>query len=107
MAVRILEVEATPAPTGVTLPVGVVVRPAAVRDSLGLHPGEDPIELNVADVEGVVMTVPRPGVEARPSPWFRLVREVEGQALVDLHLREVTIPLFHCQAEDLGEKLGR
>src|SRR6516165_3826962 len=107
MAVRVLEVEAALAPAGVDFPVGVVVWPATVGDLLRLHPAEDPVELRVADVEGEVMTVASPGVEARPAPRFWLVREVEGQALVDLHLREVAIPRLDCQAEDLGEELGR
>ena len=57
VAVRVLEVEATPAPAGVDLAVGVAVGPAAVGESLGLHPAEDRLELRLADMEGVVMAL--------------------------------------------------
>src|SRR5262245_24825894 len=104
MAVRILEVEATPAPASIDPAVGVVVWPAAVRKTFGLHPTENCIELCVADMEGIVMALARPGVETRPSPGFRLVSEVKCQALIDSHLREVT--RLDRQAEDFSKELG-
>src|SRR4249920_3122049 len=101
MAVRVLEVEATPAPAGVDLAVGVVEWPAAVGKPLGLHPAEDRLELRLADMEGVVMTLAGPGVETRPAPCFGLIGEVKGQALIDLHLREVALSRLDLQAKDL------
>src|SRR5947208_4637801 len=106
VAVRVLEVEAAPASTGVDLAVRVAVWPAAVWDAFGLHPGKDRVELRVADMEGVVMALARPGVEPGPTPWLGLVGEVKGQAVVDLHLREVALAGLDCQAEDLGEEPG-
>src|SRR3989442_1319325 len=106
VAVRVLEVETAPAPAGVDLAVGVAVWATAVGDPLGRHPGEDRLELRLADMERVVMALARPGVEARPAPQFWLVRKVKGQALVHLHLREVARARLDRQAEDLGEELG-
>src|SRR5207245_7617866 len=57
-------------------------------------------------MEGVVMALTRPRVQTRPSPRFWLVGEVKGQALVDVHLREVALAWLDCQAEDLGEEPG-
>src|SRR2546422_749595 len=106
VAVRVLEVETAPAPAGVDLAVGVAVWATAVGDPLGRHPGEDRLELRLADMERVVMALARPGVEARPAPQFWLVRKIKGQALVHLHLREVARARLDRQAEDLGEELG-
>ncbi len=50
VTVRILEVEATPTPASIDLTVGVVVWPAAVGDSPGLHPAEDRLELSLTDM---------------------------------------------------------
>src|SRR5882762_1928138 len=82
MAVRILEVDASPATAGVELAVRVIVGPASVRESLRLHPAEDRVELRIADVKGVVMALAGPGIETRLAPSFGLVGEGEGQALV-------------------------
>src|SRR6266550_4319697 len=41
VAIRILEVDASPATAGVELAVRVIVGPASVRESLRLHPAED------------------------------------------------------------------
>lgn len=106
VAVRILEVEASPAPAGINLAVGVVVWPAAVGESLCLHPAEDRLELRLADMEGVVMALAGPGVETRSAPCFGLIGKVKGQALIDLHLREVALPRLDLQSEDLGEEFG-
>src|SRR5947209_10226054 len=106
VAVRVLEVETAPAPAGVDLAVGMAVWATAVGDPLGRHPGEDRLELRLADMERVVMALARPGVEARPAPQFWLVRKIKGQALVHLHLREVARARLDRQAEDLGEELG-
>src|SRR5437667_3056694 len=57
VAVRVLEVEAAPASTGVDLAVRVAVWPAAVWDAFGLRPSKDRVELGVADMEGVVMAL--------------------------------------------------
>src|SRR5256885_7657998 len=106
VAVRVLEVETAPAPAGVDLAVGVAVWATAVGDPLGRHPGEDRLELRLADMERVVMALARPVGEARPAPQFWLVRKIKGQALVHLHLREVARARLDRQAEDLGEELG-
>src|SRR2546427_3249226 len=66
VAVRVLEVETVPAPAGVDLAVGVAVWATAVGDPLGRHPGEDRLELRLADMERVVMALARPGVEPGP-----------------------------------------
>src|SRR5262245_35105388 len=95
MAVWILEVKAPSTAAGVELPVRVVVRATAVRDPVGLHAAEDPFQLLVAHVKGVVMAVARPGVEARTAPPFLLVGKVEGQVLVHLHLREISVSRLH------------
>src|SRR4030095_16861859 len=92
VAVRILEVEASPAPAGIDLAVGVVVWPAAVGESLGLHPTEDRLELRLADMEGVVMALAGPGVETRPAPCFGLIGKVKGQVFINLYLREMALP---------------
>src|SRR5438093_1323432 len=89
MAVRVFEVEATPATTSVDLAVGVVVGLAAVGEPFVLHPAKDRLKLCIADVERVMMTPAGPGIETRPTPLFCLVGEGEGQVFVDLHLREV------------------
>src|SRR5262245_45681204 len=107
MAVRVLEVEAAPAPAGVDLAVGVVVWPTAIGEPLSLHPAEDRVEFRLADMESVVMAPARPGVESRPAPRFWFVGEVQGQTLVHLHLGEVTWARLDRQAEDVGEELGR
>src|SRR5262245_35152091 len=87
VAIRVFEVEAPPAPAGVELAVGVVEWSAAVGEPSGLHPAEDGLELRFADMEGIVMALACPGVEPRSAPGFWGVSEVQGQALVDLHLR--------------------
>src|SRR4030095_11920568 len=56
-------------------------------------------------MEGVVMAPARSGVEAQPTPRLWLVGEIERQSLVDPYLREIA--WLNCQAEDLGEELGR
>src|SRR5919106_472927 len=80
VAVRVLEVKAAPASPGIGLAVGVVVWPAAIGEPLGFNPAEDRLELRLADMKGIVMVL-----------WLWLVGEVKGQALVDLHLREVPL----------------
>src|SRR5438309_11531241 len=107
MAVRILEVETAPAPVSVDLAIGMAEWPAAVADPPGLHPAEDRLELRLADMEGVVMSLARLRVETPLAPGFRQVGEVEGQALVDLHRREVAGDRLDRQAEDLGEEPRR
>ncbi len=106
VAVRVLEVEATPAPAGIDLPVGVVAWPAAVGETLGLHPTKDRLEIRVADMEGVVMPLAPPWVGTRPAPRFLLVGEVKGQALVDLYLRETALACLDRQSEDFGKELS-
>src|SRR5687767_9361187 len=95
VAVRVLEVKAAPAPSVIDLAIGVVVWPTAVGERLGLYPAEDRLELRFADMEGVVMAV-----------WLRLVGEVKGQAVIDLHLREVACARLDRQAENFGEERG-
>src|SRR5215467_886559 len=107
MAIRIFEVKAAPTTAGVDVPVRVVVRAAAIGNSLGFYAAEDPLQLLFAHMKGVVMAVVPPRVEAYTAPRLRLVGKIEGQVLVDLHLREVAIPRLHRQAEDLGKELGR
>src|SRR5215471_15040784 len=107
VAVGVLKVETPAAPAGVELTVGVVEGPAAVGEPLGLHPAEDGLELRLTDMEGVVMALARPGVEARPAPGFWRVGEVQRQACIDLHLREVAWLRLDRQAEDVSEERGR
>src|SRR5258705_1419168 len=107
MTVGILEVEATAAPAGVDLAVCVAVRLAPVGKCLGLHPAEDGLELLVADVKREVETQTVPRRSGGIAPRVRIVGEVEGEALVDLHLGEVAATRLHPQAEDLGKEAGR
>src|SRR5438128_5265826 len=62
VTIRIFEVKATAATALVNLPVGVIERPAAIRQPLALHPTEYCLKFRVADVEGIVMTA-GPGIE--------------------------------------------
>ena len=41
---------------------------------------------------------------AEAAPDVGIVREIQGQGLVDPHLREVAVTGRHRQAEDLGEE---
>src|SRR5208282_4707102 len=107
VAVRVLEVETAAAATSVSLAVGVAVWPAAVRDTLRFHPGQDCVELGFVDVEGVVMALAGPWIEARATPRLSLVGEVKGQGVVDLYLREMAMARLDLQPEDLGEELSR
>jgi hypothetical protein len=105
VTVGVFEVESAPAPSGVDLTVRVLIGLTAVGDPLGLHSTEDRVELDLADVEGVVLAASRSGVETRPTPVLRLVGEVERQALVHSQLGEMA--RLHRQTEDLGEEFGR
>jgi hypothetical protein len=67
---------------------------------------EDALELRVAHVEGVVMALARPLSALRAARGVRVVGEVERQALVDLHLREVAAARLDGESEDLGEEPG-
>src|SRR5262245_55440577 len=89
VSIRILEVEATPAPACVDLAVGMVVRPTAIPELTGLYPAKDGVELRVADMKGVMMAPARPRVETGPAPGFRLIGKVKCQTLVYLDLSEV------------------
>src|SRR5262245_59044466 len=107
VAVRILEVEAAPTPAAVDPPVGMAVGIAARWDPARLDATEDCLELLVADVKGVVVASANLGIEAGPAPFLGLVGEVEGQARVDAHGREVAVARLDPQAEYLGEELRR
>ena len=95
----ILEVETTPAPTGVDLSVGVVVGCAAVGKPFGLHPAEDFFEFRLADMEGVVMAGRGPG----GSGW-------SAKSKVRLSLTctcaKLAFARLNCQAEDVGKERG-
>jgi hypothetical protein len=95
VAVRVLEVKSAPAAPGVDLTVAVVVGPAAVGEPFGFHPAEDRLELRLANMKRVVMAL-----------GFRLVGEVKGQTIVDLHLREIAFARLDRQAENFREELG-
>src|SRR5262249_19244589 len=105
--VRILEVEAPSAAASVDLAVLVIIRLAAIEDFLGRDPMEYRFELRIADVEGVVKAPAGSRIEARSAPILRLVGEVERQAIVDLHLREVARARLDRQSEDVCEEPGR
>src|SRR5215217_6691034 len=78
--VEVREVEAPAATAGVDLPIFVAARPAAPLPTGCLDPFQDGVELGVGDVEGVMMTLERVAVV-----------EVEGQRVVDLDGREVSV----------------
>src|SRR5262249_18378201 len=89
VAVGVFEVEPPSAPTGVELPVGMIEWSAAVGEPLALHSAEDGIKLRLAAMAGVVMALACLGVEPGPAAGFWRVGEVQSQAFIDLHLREV------------------
>src|SRR5919108_370823 len=95
VAIRVLKIEATATAAGINLAVRVIVWPTPVGEPPGLHPAEDRLEVRLTDMEGIVMAL-----------GFWIVGEVKGQALIDLHLREVALARLHRQAENFGEKLG-
>src|SRR5213593_1345663 len=107
MAAGILEVEATAAPAGVDLAVGVAVRLAPVGKRLRFHPAEYRLELLVTDVKREMETEAAPWRPTGIAPRVRVIGEVEGEALVDLHLGEVATARLHLEAEDLGKEPGR
>src|SRR5512132_1647931 len=106
MTVGILEVEATAPPAGVDLAVGVAVRLAPVGKRLRFHPAEYCLELLVADVKREMKTEAAPRRTTRIAPRVRVISEVEGEALVDLHLGEVAAARFHLEAKHLGKEPG-
>src|SRR5678816_4338897 len=79
MTVGIFEVEAASAPTGIDSAVFVPVGLAAVWNTQGSHSLKDLVELDVADVKRVVMTLSEPGIHPRAAPGLRLIREGEGE----------------------------
>src|SRR5262245_9610166 len=103
MAVGILEIETPSATTFVDLAIDVAERTAAVRNSFGLYPSENLVEVGLADMKGVVMTAATRWIEAGSAPCFRFVSESEGQAVVDLHLCEVADAGNH-QAENFRKE---
>src|SRR6266542_5803187 len=107
MTVRVLEVEATAAASGIDLAVGMAIRLAAVGERLGLDPAENVFELLVADVKREVQAQTAPRLVGRITPGVGVVGEVEGEGLIDLHLGEVAAARLDLQAEDLGEETGR
>src|SRR5438093_4271389 len=68
VAVRILEIEATPATPGVDFAIGMVKWPATVGEPFGLHTPEDRIKLRIVNVKSIVMTLASPGIEAWAAP---------------------------------------
>ena len=57
MTVRIFEIEATPTTATINFAVTVAEGAAAIRDSLGLDPIENRVELRLADMESIVVTL--------------------------------------------------
>src|SRR5712691_10999692 len=106
MTVQVLEVEATAAPSGIDLAVGMTIRLAAVGERLGFYPAENGFELLVADVKREVQAQAAPRLEGRIAPGVGVVGEVKGEGLIDLHLGEVAAARLDLQAEDLGEEAG-
>src|SRR4029434_9082171 len=101
MTVGILEVEATAPPAGVDLAVGVAVRLAPVGKRLRFHPAEYRLELLVANVKREMETEAAPRRTTGIAPRVRVIGEVEGEALVHLHLGEVAAARLHLEAKDL------
>jgi hypothetical protein len=82
----------------------VAERTAAVRNSFGLYPFENLVEVGLGDMKGVMMTAATRCIEAGAAPCFRFVGESEGQAVVDLYLCEVA-DAGNRQAEDFRKEL--
>src|SRR5262249_40266409 len=102
--VRIFEVKAAAAAPVVDVAVVVAVGAAAVGDSFCVHPGEDGIELGIADMESVVVALASPWVVAAIAPALGCVGESQSQAVVDLNPGEEAAA--DPQSEDFCEKLG-
>jgi hypothetical protein len=96
VAVRVLEIEAAAAAPLVDLHVRARAWAAAIDDALVLDPGEDRIELGLADPEGVVVVLE-----------IAALVEIEGQLLVDLDRREMGMRPLVFEAEDPREKPRR
>src|SRR5262245_31250278 len=93
MPVGIFEVKTATAATFVDLAVGVAEGPTAIGNPFRLNPIENLIELGLADMKRIVVTVA-----------CRFVSESECQALIDLHFGEMTV-IRDGQSENLGEKI--
>src|SRR5215470_17306433 len=106
MPVRVLKIETASAATFVDLAIGVAERAAAVRNSLGLYPFENLVQVGLADMKGVMMTAATPWSKAGAAPRFGFVSESEGQGFVDLNLCEVA-DACHRQGKDFREELRR
>src|SRR5260370_36758000 len=96
MAVRVFEIEAAAAAPLVDLQVGARAWAAAIGDALVLDPGEDRVELSLADLEGVVVVLE-----------IAALVEIEGQLFVDLDRREMGMRPLGVEAENAREEPGR
>src|SRR5260370_21683368 len=96
MAVRVFEIEAAAAAPLVDLQVGARAWAAAIGDALVLDPGEDRVELSLADLEGVVVVLE-----------IAALVEIEGQLFVDLDRREMGMRPLVVEAENAREEPGR
>ena len=93
VTVRIFEVEAAPAATFIDFAVRVAEGAASIWNPPVLDAFENGVELSIADVKSVMVASALARIEARPSPCFRFVGESEGEAVVNLHLGEVSVTL--------------
>src|SRR5467141_765143 len=89
MAVRVAEVKATAAMAVIDVHIFGGARPAAIGETLAADAIKDPVELRLADLEGVVMPL-----EAVP------IVEIDGQGVVDPHRGEVRDRTLVLETED-------
>src|ERR1700724_2529128 len=95
MAVRVAEVKAAAALAVVDLQVLGGARPAAVDETLTADAIKDPVELRLADFEGVVMSL-----EGIP------IVEIDGQRLVDPYRSEMRDRGVVFKTKNPGEESG-
>src|SRR6476660_2416437 len=94
MTVRVLPVDVLAAKAGVDLHVVVATGTAAVRDVRRLNAAEDRVEVVVADMETEVVTLE-----------LLAIGKIEGQCLVEIDGREVTLRFRPGYVEEVRQEL--
>src|SRR5919109_5076315 len=96
VAVRVAEIETAPATPAIDLRVVERERSAAIGEALGADALEDRVELGLADLERVMVTLE-----------LRIIIEIQGQRVVDSQRSEVRERTLVLQTEDTGEEPRR
>jgi hypothetical protein len=89
VSARVFKIKAAPAPPLVDLIIGMTEWPAAIGNLLRLDPIKNSIELRIAYVKRIVMTLNGLGIKVRLTCRALFVGKIERQAIIDLDLCEV------------------